>query len=144
MRPLILIAEDDFGFRDTLEDVLVDEGYPVATARDGSEALAMLDALARPALILLDVQMPVMDGVEFLARLRARPDRESYEVVMMSAADEVRSFEHLPPVVGTIRKPFDLDAILTVVEEFRLRRLSTVAGHREAAGSSRAEAPLRR
>ena len=118
----ILIAEDDLAFRDTLEDVLVEEGYEVATARNGSEALAVLHGLSRPALILLDLHMPVMDGVQFLHHLGQRPDRKAYEVVIMSAAVDVQWFDHAPGVIKAVRKPFDVSEILTVVKEFNRRR----------------------
>jgi CheY-like chemotaxis protein len=96
----ILIAEDDFGFRDTLEDVLVEEGHRVSVARNGSEGLAVLGRIGRPVLILLDMNMPVMDGVTFLAHLKEWPDREQMEVVIMSAAVEVELlFGHRPDVL---------------------------------------------
>jgi len=118
----ILIAEDDLAFRDTLEDVLVEEGYEVATARNGSEAIAVLHGLSRPALILLDLHMPVMDGVQFLDHLGQRPDRKAYEVVIMSAVVDVQWFDHAPGVIKAVRKPFDVGEILTVVKDFNRRR----------------------
>jgi CheY-like chemotaxis protein len=122
MGPSILIAEDDLAFRDTLEDVLVEEGYEVATARNGSEAIAVLHLLSRPALILLDLHMPLMDGIQFLHHLEQRPDREGYEVVIMSALVDVQYFDHAPGVIKALKKPFDVDEILTVVKEFNRRR----------------------
>ncbi|HEY1334535.1 MAG TPA: response regulator, partial [Myxococcaceae bacterium] len=69
----VLIAEDDYNFRDTLEDVLVEDGHSVVCARNGAEALVALSRIPRPALVLLDLHMPVMDGVTFLNHLRQRP-----------------------------------------------------------------------
>ena len=74
----VLIAEDDYNFRDTLEDVLIEDGHSVVSARNGAEALVALNRLPRPALILLDLHMPVMDGVTFLNHLRQRPDQADF------------------------------------------------------------------
>ena len=68
----VLLAEDDYNFRDTLEDALVEEGHFVFCARNGSEALVALPRMPRPGLILLDLHMPIMDGVTFLNYLRER------------------------------------------------------------------------
>ena len=118
----ILIAEDDFGFRDTLEDVLAEEGYSVSVARNGAEALGVLGRIGRPVLILLDMNMPVMDGMTFLAHLKEWPDREQVEVVIMSAAVEVELlFGHTPGVLKALKKPFDVEEILVLAEEFAAR-----------------------
>ena len=117
----ILIAEDDLGFRDTLEDVLVEEGHRVSVARNGAEALAVLGGLEPPVLILLDMNMPVMDGMTFLSHLERRPDREQREVVIMSAAVEVELLGHAPGVLKALKKPFDLEEILVLAEAFAAR-----------------------
>src|SRR5262249_23762301 len=70
----VLIAEDDYNFRDTLEDALVEDGHFVFCARNGSEALVALSRMPRPGLIMLDLHMPIMDGVTFLNYLKDRPD----------------------------------------------------------------------
>ena len=124
----ILIAEDDFGFRDTLEDVLVEEGYRVSLARNGSEALGLLGRIGRPVLILLDMNMPVMDGVTFLNHLKEWPDRQQMEVVIMSAAVEVELlFGHTPGVLKALKKPFDVEEILVLAEDFAARHASAGA-----------------
>ena len=63
---LILVVEDDFDVRESITDALEDEGYLVAGACDGFEALAWLRSHAAPSLILLDWMMPHCDGVHFL------------------------------------------------------------------------------
>jgi CheY-like chemotaxis protein len=70
----VLIVEDDLNIRDTLEDALTEEGHTVFVARNGAEALATLTHLPRPALVVLDLWMPVMDGPAFLRELRSRED----------------------------------------------------------------------
>jgi len=130
----ILIVEDDFGFRDTLEDVLVEEGYSVSVARDGSEALARLPQLRRPVLILLDLQMPVMDGVTFLHHLRQRPRAEDFEVVVMSAGVSPEWLATAPGVVRALKKPFDLGEIVTLCAEFAERHWRRSGAARSATG----------
>jgi CheY-like chemotaxis protein len=120
----ILIVEDDSNVRDTIEDVLVDEGHTVSVARNGAEALATLKHAGRPTLILLDIWMPVMDGLSFLNALRARQDRDDFEVVVMSAALAPEWFVNAPGVVKALKKPFEVSEILTLSAEFAERRSS--------------------
>jgi two-component system chemotaxis response regulator CheY len=64
--PRVLIVEDDRSIRGTLAEILADEGYLVQTAENGQQALEVCRAQLAPDLILLDLQMPVMDGWEFM------------------------------------------------------------------------------
>lgn len=121
-RASVLITEDDYNFRDTLEDVLVEDGHTVVCARNGAEGLVALNRLPRPALILLDLHMPVMDGVTFLNHLRQRPDQADFEVIVMSALVDPEWFRKLPGVVRAMRKPFDIEEIQSLVSEFAERR----------------------
>ncbi|NVB85287.1 MAG: response regulator [Kofleriaceae bacterium] len=84
----VLVVDDDPDARDLMEMFLTKEGYSVRTAANGREALELLQTI-RPSLILLDVQMPVMDGMEF--REHQRRDRELLSiptVVLTGAAVE--------------------------------------------------------
>ena len=110
----ILIVEDDLNTRDTIEDALADEGHHVLVARNGVEALAALKHLPRPALILLDLWMPVMDGLAFLRALRGRDDRDDFQVAVMSAAVAPEWFSDSPGVVRALKKPFDVAEILSL------------------------------
>src|SRR3954451_21442071 len=67
-RKTILVVEDSAEARALMRSLLVRQGYDVAMANDGLEALGYLEAHVRPALILLDLRMPVMDGLQFLER----------------------------------------------------------------------------
>ncbi len=69
MSPLVLVVDDDPDILDAICDILETEGYRVARARHGLEALDRVE-LERPAVILLDLMMPVMDGVAFAEALR--------------------------------------------------------------------------
>lgn len=98
--------------------MVAQEGYEVATARNGADAVGMLHNLSRPALILPDIAMPVMDGVQFLFHLRDRRDRDQHEVVAMSAAVSPAWFQHAPGVIRTLKKPFDVADVLAVLKDF--------------------------
>lgn len=128
-RASVLIAEDDYNFRDTLADALLEDGHWVVCARNGAEALVVLSKLPRPALILLDLHMPVMDGVSFLNHLRQRPDHDDFEVIVMSALVDPQWFAKLPGVIRALRKPFDIEEIQVLVSDFAERRPVRRANH---------------
>src|SRR5437870_660804 len=78
----ILVVDDEAAIRDSLRMTLEYEGYEFTSASTGQEALALVER-EMPDLVLLDVKMPGMDGVEVLGRLRAM--NEALPVVMISA-----------------------------------------------------------
>jgi CheY-like chemotaxis protein len=131
----VLIAEDDYNFRDTLEDALVEDGHHVVCARNGAEALMALTRLPRPALVLLDLHMPVMDGVTFLNELRKRPDPEDFEVIVMSALVDPEWFGKVHGVIRVLRKPFDIVELQALVAEYADRRPARLPGQRSGTSS---------
>ena len=116
--PDILVADDEVLLLETLQDALEHAGYRVAIARQGLEAIAALDRLARPALVVLDLQMPIMDGLKFLEELRQRPDHSDFGVVAMSALVDGQWVDHTPGVFRTLRKPFEVEELLEAAEDF--------------------------
>ena len=82
----ILVAEDDPGQREHIAQALSLAGWKVREAADGREALQQVEA-QRPAVILLDLIMPNMDGFEFLEELRRRPGGEEVPVIVVTAKD---------------------------------------------------------
>ncbi len=111
----VLVIEDDPAIAGILIDVLGDEGYRVATAEDGAGlALALADP---PDLVLLDVMMPGMSGIEVCRRLRADPRTAAVPVVFLTAVPP----DILTPQVAAyapralLRKPFGLAEVLDVV-----------------------------
>lgn len=88
-KAMILVVDDTAIFRDPLAAALRQAGYETACAGDGEQALAAV-AARRPDLIILDMAMPVMDGVGFLRALRARDEARQIPVVVLSAAAEQR------------------------------------------------------
>jgi CheY-like chemotaxis protein len=108
----VLVVDDEPALRGVVRAVLDDEGYAVVEAPHGP---AMLELLARERadLVLLDVMMPGGDGRAAYRELRDRADLPDVPVVMMSAA--VRSDGLDPSIAAFLRKPFDLDRLLTLV-----------------------------
>ena len=115
-RPQLLLVEDDRGVRDAIEDYLEDEGYCVLSANDGEQALSILEGLTDPCLVVLDVRMPVMDGVEFMRQFRARPWLKHHRLVLMSASELAPELTSAPGVVGLLQKPFELERLLSLVQ----------------------------
>ena len=113
----VLIVDDDRAIRELLRTWLELEGYCVETAEDGAQAVAFLACQATPWVVLMDVQMPRMGGIEACHELIAR-GREPYgqhRIALMSAgcADDLE----LPlPARLLLRKPFDGERLRRVVE----------------------------
>jgi two-component system response regulator PrrA len=118
MSQQILVVDDDPHIRSVILDVLADEGFVVASAADGRDALAQI-AAAAPALVLLDLQMPVLSGWDVLRALRASQAR--VPVVLMSAGVRVREEAARLQAAGYLAKPFALDDLVAVVERYTRR-----------------------
>jgi len=110
----ILVVDDEKMVRDTLGQVLVDEGYVVDVAVDGVDALDHVHA-ARPDAILLDLMMPGMNGRQFLQALRDAPEYSQVPVLIMTA---VHGLEINLASIGAsevVEKPFNVDELLNKV-----------------------------
>lgn len=112
--PTVLIVDDDTDIVMMLVQVLQDEGYTVLTGT-GEAALA-LAATAAPDVILLDIMMPGIDGVEMSRRLRANPRTAAIPVIAMSASHRLRERASQMQVNGLLAKPFDLDELLATIK----------------------------
>jgi len=110
--PLVLVVEDDLDILEAICDALEANGYHVARARNGAEALERV-VEARPSVILLDLMMPVMDGAAFAGQLRTA-GRGDIPIVVISADGNPRQAA-LIGAQGYLAKPFDLQALLTQV-----------------------------
>ncbi len=112
---LILVVDDEESIRKTLQDVLLDEGYAVELAVDGASALELLKR-TRPALILLDIWMPGLDGMETLRQLKlSYPD---IPVVMISGHATIATAMQATRIGASnfIEKPLDLESTLRVIQ----------------------------
>lgn len=121
----ILLVEDDFSIRRTMAEVLGEEGYEVVCAADGLEALSLLcDQGIRPSLIILDLWLPRMDGVQFRSQQKALAGHRDVPVLVITAARFLpRELKDLG-LHFVLRKPLDLGQLLSATK--RLTRQDPV------------------
>jgi two-component system chemotaxis sensor kinase CheA len=115
----ILVVEDSFTVRELQRSILEAAGYSVATARDGRDALAVLDRDAAISLVITDLEMPGLDGIGLTRAIRADPARSSLPVVIVTsrAADEDRlSGIEAGADAYMAKRSFDQQALLATVE----------------------------
>jgi DNA-binding response OmpR family regulator len=110
----VLVVDDDALIRDTLATALADEGYAVRVATDGKAALATMGSW-RPDVIVLDLMMPVMDGLAFRAIQRSASETARIPVIVLSAAHEVQTRAAPLEPAAIFPKPFDLGALLDTI-----------------------------
>ena len=144
----LLVVDDDAGVRTFLTLALQSEGYSVRSANDGRQALQRL-AGWEADLALVDVEMPIMNGIDLLHTLRAHGDRTP--VAFMSAGSNARDAAVAHGADGYLAKPFQLDELLALVAHLasdgRIRRphdlgadieaTRTVAENAETTGTKR-------
>jgi len=118
----ILIVDDDPMIRSVLEALLEDEGFAPVTASNGHEALRMIHDNP-PSLILMDLMMPVMSGVDAVRELKSNPLTAGIPVIAMSAGFILRESIDDLLADSIIAKPFDLDALIASIHA-TLRRAS--------------------
>jgi CheY-like chemotaxis protein len=109
----ILVVEDEFGVADVLMATLEDEGYRVVLAANGRQGLEQL-LETRPALIIADYMMPIMDGAAMGRAIRATPGFEHTPIVMTSAVAEAAIRMHFSDFQAFLRKPFRTEELLEV------------------------------
>jgi CheY-like chemotaxis protein len=127
----ILVVEDDADIRSALTTILREEGYGVASAGDGREALGLLRGGARPDLILLDLMMPVMNGSDFRVAQLSDPALADIPVVVLTANGRFRDAARMLGAADAFGKPFDLDALLASIE-----RVTQTRSHARALASA--------
>jgi len=118
----ILIIDDDPDMREALKFSLETQGYRISCAINGQDALSLLQPVTptslHPCLIILDLVMPIMSGVEFLSLLHQDPKLICIPVVVISAFEENELRSSQLKVQGFIKKPVDLDILLGWVNRF--------------------------
>ena len=117
---VLLVVDDDPGIRESLAELLHDEGYVVLTAINGQDALARLRTSGdRPCVILLDLMMPVMSGWEFLELAETDQTLAAIPVVVVSAMPApLAPSEARGGVKACLHKPLKLDQLLDLVHQY--------------------------
>ena len=110
---VVLVVDDEDYIRRVLRRLLLSQGYEVLEARDGVEALGVLEEHAVDAAVV-DLMMPRMDGFELLRRMQR--DSPATKAVVISAVDQALELvEREPNVASVLKKPFELNALLRAV-----------------------------
>jgi chemotaxis protein histidine kinase CheA/ActR/RegA family two-component response regulator len=114
--PRVVVADDSLSVRRALEQLMQDAGFEVAAARDGLEALQLI-AERPPVAVLLDLEMPRMNGLEVCRYLRNRTELRDVPVVMITsrASDKYKLMAEEAGVTRLLGKPFSEDALVTLV-----------------------------
>jgi CheY-like chemotaxis protein len=111
----ILIVDDDPDIRDSLREVLEDEGYTVNSVANGREALEYLHHSPRPCVILLDLMMPVMDGWQFRREQKQDPAIATIPLIVITATGK------RPVLIDAdelVMKPLDLGRLFEAIERY--------------------------
>lgn len=117
-RPSILLVEDEPDTADLVKLIMEQEGYQVLHAADGQDALEKVASIPLPSLVLLDIQLPHVDGIVVLETIRAIPDWRDVPVVLMTAVVDplcIRQAVSLK-VQEYLIKPFKRDTLVRYVE----------------------------
>jgi DNA-binding response OmpR family regulator len=115
-RTSVLVVEDDVDLAALVEMIVSDAGYAVRGASDGAEALARVEE-EMPALVLLDMRMPGMNGWEFAREFRARWGRAA-PIVVVTAAEDARQRAREIDADSYLEKPFEIEDVLSTLHRF--------------------------
>ena len=116
-RPTILVVEDDPDLRLVHSEILSHEGYTVLAASDGVEALELVENEGPPAMILLDLRMPRMNGWDLAKRLRQRPGWRDIPLVVVAAHYRIADEAAAIGARAWLHKPVSIDVLLRVVAQ---------------------------
>jgi len=112
-RHVIFVVDDDHDLRESLREILEEEGFETIGASNGQEAIDLLrGGQPPPRVILLDIMMPVMTGLEVVDRLRREAPFSSTPVVFMTA---FRTLVKTDPKTRVLYKPFSIDGVLSAI-----------------------------
>jgi chemosensory pili system protein ChpA (sensor histidine kinase/response regulator) len=117
--PLVMVVDDSLTVRKITSRMLTREGYEVATAKDGVDGLKQLQDI-QPSIILLDIEMPRMDGFEFARNVRADPKVGKIPIIMITSrtADKHRNHAMDIGVNEYMGKPYQEDQLLSLIRQY--------------------------
>ena len=126
----ILVVDDEPVVVKTLSKVIRRQGFDVVSAADGEEALKKVRS-SNPDLVILDIQMPKLDGIEVLQRIKGSPETASLPVIMLTAKvgdeDTLKGYKYGANYY--IPKPFEMDEVLQGIEMI-FKSIDEEASHR--------------
>jgi CheY-like chemotaxis protein len=115
--PKVLVVDDDPAILEICSDLLQTEGYTVMVATNGQQALEQIRT-EPPQVVLMDIMMPVLDGVEACRQVKANPATADIPVVLMSARTNLtRQSQDLASADALVAKPFDIDHLLNTIHD---------------------------
>lgn len=124
-KPVVLLVEDDEDIAYLVTFMLSREGFEVLTASDGRQASIMIEEIAPPKLVLLDIMLPYVDGFQLIKQIRSKPEWQNTPVIMLTAKtqerDIVRALDY--GASDYVVKPFQPEEFMA-----RLRRFLKSAG----------------
>ena len=114
----ILIVDDELNMRNTLSDILSEEGYEVGTAESGEQAIEMCFGKSYD-IILMDVRMPGISGVETFRRIRR--EQAGARIILMTAfsTDELKQTALDEGAIAFLSKPLDIENVLKIISEVK-------------------------
>jgi two-component system chemotaxis response regulator CheY len=124
-RSRILIVDDDGTWAGLMAEILEDAGYDVTCADDGRMALVELER-CEPSVMMTDIQMPVMDGRELVARVRARNDARSDKmpVIVCTGDSSLGADANLPGAFRVLHKPASINEVLAALDDAIAQRVA--------------------
>ncbi len=128
----VLVVDDEKGIRFLLEEVLLHRGFEVSLARDGQESLEKLEE-NHFDLVITDINMPRVDGVSMLKRMRKTGREEKIIIMTGNPSDQRLLDEDMPQVVTRLSKPFGMETFLNVVIAATTQRKETAGSEQTCA-----------
>ena len=118
---LLLLVEDEQDTADLVTLIMKERGYPVSHASDGSAALEKIALMPPPSLVLLDIQLPNVDGITILETIRATPNWENVPVIMLTGVASQDAFRKVRALLvqDYVLKPFKRETLLRSVNQSR-------------------------
>lgn len=120
-KPVMLLVEDEYDTVDLIKLIMEEEGYQVVHAADGVEALEKIALMPLPSLVVLDIQLPKIDGITVLDTIRTNPDWQAVPVIILTAVSDADRFRQIIAlkVQDYILKPFKRDSLVRSITRHR-------------------------